>query len=72
MKRATLEATDENILRSIQESRGTNRCVRIMEFIQTLDSIEENRFISLDARWGEGKTFYVRQNRKVLGIFDYE
>ena len=66
MKRATLEATDENILRSIQESRGTNRCVRIMEFIQTLDSIEENRFISLDARWGEGKTFYVRQIEKSL------
>lgn len=66
MKGATLEATDENILRSIQESRGTNRCVRIMEFIQTLDSIEENRFISLDARWGEGKTFYVRQIEKSL------
>ena len=66
MKRATLEATDENVLKSIQESRGTNRCVRIMEFIQTLDSIEENRFISLDARWGEGKTFYVRQIEKSL------
>ena len=49
----------KNILRSIQESRGTNRCVRIMEFIQTLDSIEENRFISLDARWGEGKNIFM-------------
>lgn len=66
MKRATLEATDENILKSIQDSKGTNRCARIMEFIQTLDSIEENRFISLDARWGEGKTFYVRQIEKSL------
>ena len=66
MKRPTLEATDENILNSIHESRGTNRCVRISEFIQTLDMIEENRFISLDARWGEGKTFYVRQIEKSL------
>lgn len=38
----------------------------IMEFIKALDLIEENIFISLDARWGEGKTFYVRQIEKTL------
>lgn len=37
-----------------------------MEFIKALDLIEENIFISLDARWGEGKTFYVRQIEKTL------
>ena len=28
--------------------------------------IDGNMFISLDARWGEGKTFYVRQIEKTL------
>lgn len=66
MKKATLEATDENILQSIQEQTGTARNTEIMEFIKALDLIEENVFISLDARWGEGKTFYVRQIEKTL------
>ncbi|WP_371289141.1 P-loop NTPase fold protein [Dorea sp.] len=65
MKRATLEATDENILQSIADQIG-NRNARVFEFIKTLDSINDNRFISLDARWGEGKTFYVRQIEKTL------
>ena len=65
MKKATLDATDENILQSIADKLG-NRNARILEFIKTLDAIEDNRFISLDARWGEGKTFYVRQIEKTL------
>lgn len=65
MKKTTLDATDENVLQSIQDKIG-NRNARISEFIKTLDSIEDNRFISLDARWGEGKTFYVRQIEKTL------
>ena len=65
MKKATLDATDENILQSIADQIG-NRNARVFEFIKTLDSINDNRFISLDARWGEGKTFYVRQIEKTL------
>lgn len=65
MKRTTIDATDENVLQSIQDKIG-NRNACILEFIKTLDSIEDNRFISLDARWGEGKTFYVRQIEKTL------
>lgn len=65
MKKATLDATDENILQSIAYQIG-NRNARVFEFIKTLDSINDNRFISLDARWGEGKTFYVRQIEKTL------
>lgn len=65
MKRATLEATDENILQSIKETNGT-RNTEIKDFIEALELIEGNMFISLDARWGEGKTFYVRQIEKTL------
>ena len=48
MKKATLDATDENILQSIADQIG-NRNARILEFIKILDAIEDNRFISLDA-----------------------
>lgn len=65
MKKVTLEATDENVLQSIQDKIG-NRNACVLEFIETLDSIEDNRFISLDAKWGAGKTFYVRQIEKTL------
>ena len=66
MKRVILEATDENILQSIKEQVGTRRNTEILEFIEALEQIEGNMFISLDARWGEGKTFYVRQIEKTL------
>lgn len=60
MRRCTLEATKENVLQSIADNTY-NRSNDIKDFIEALEMIEGNMFISLDARWGEGKTFYVRQ-----------
>lgn len=65
MKREILEATDENILNTIKNNTF-NRNDDVKEFVETLDLIEGNMFISLDAKWGEGKTFYVRQIEKTL------
>ena len=65
MKRTTLEATDQNILNSIKENTY-GRTADVRDFIEALDKIEGNMFISLDARWGEGKTLYVRQIEKSL------
>ena len=53
MKRATLEATDENVLKSIKGQNSAQRNLEIKDFISALDMIEGNMFISLDARWGE-------------------
>lgn len=66
MKKATLDATDENILQSIKEQNITSRNSEIKDFVEALDMIDGNMFISLEARWGEGKTFYVRQIEKTL------
>lgn len=60
MKRVTLEATDENILNSISNNTYS-RNDDVKDFIEALDAIEGNMFISLDGRWGEGKSFYIRQ-----------
>lgn len=65
MKKCTLDATDENILQSIKDDTY-GRSDYIKDFIEALDLIEDNEFISLDAKWGEGKTFYVKQIEMTL------
>lgn len=65
MKRTAEEANIENILESIKENKY-DRTEDIMDFIIALDQIEGNMFISLDAKWGSGKTFYVRQVEQTL------
>lgn len=75
MKKLAEVATIENVLESIKENKY-NRTPDIIDFIMALEQIEGNMFISLDARWGAGKTFYVRQieqtlnylTRKIKGI----
>lgn len=65
MKKYVQEATDINIWKSIQQNLF-DRSEDIKSFIEGLDLIEGNAFISLDAKWGEGKTFFVRQIEEVL------
>lgn len=55
--------TDKNVLKSIKNNTlGRNKDVK--ETIELLERIEGNFFISLDAKWGNGKTFFVRQTEK--------
>lgn len=65
MKKLAEEATVENVLESIKENKY-NRTQDIIDFIMALEQIEGNMFISLDAKWGAGKTFYVRQIEQTL------
>lgn len=65
MKKLAEEATIENVLESIKENKF-NRTQDIIDFIMALEQIEENMFISVDAKWGAGKTFYVRQIEQSL------
>lgn len=65
MKKLTLEATDENVLNSIADDK-LHRSADVKDFINMLETIDYNAFISLDAAWGEGKTFFVRQAEMTL------
>lgn len=65
MRKLAEEATIENVLESIKENKF-NRTQDIIDFIMALEQIEENMFISIDAKWGAGKTFYVRQIEQSL------
>lgn len=65
MKRRNVDATDENVLESIRNNT-LGRNIDVKETIELLERIEGNFFISLDAKWGNGKTFFVRQTEKTL------
>lgn len=65
MEKFTIDATEDNVLESIKNDYY-GRSNDIKDFVTALDMIEGNMFISLDARWGEGKTFYVRQVEQTL------
>lgn len=67
MKKLAEEATIENVLESIKVNKF-NRTQDIIDFIMALEQIEENMFISIDAKWGAGKTFYVRQIEQSLNF----
>lgn len=65
MKKLNVEATDENVLNSIMYD-DLLRTEDINDFISILENIDYNAFISLDGRWGSGKTFFVRQVEMTL------
>lgn len=69
MKKLTLEATDENVLNSIADDK-LQRSSDVRDFINMLETIDYNAFISLDAAWGEGKTFYIRQVEMTLRYYN--
>ena len=65
MKTLTLNPTDENVLSTyLSDSIGRNK--DIFHFVNILDSLEGSYSISLDGKWGSGKTFFVKQTKMVL------
>ena len=68
MKKYVQEATDINVWTSLKENTF-DRGKDIREFIEGLELIEGNAFISLDAKWGDGKIFFVRQIEETLKYF---
>ena len=68
MKKYVQEATDINVWTSLKDNTF-DRGKDIREFIEGLELIEGNAFISLDAKWGDGKTFFVRQIEETLKYF---
>ena len=64
-KKYNIEPTDDNIKESIQ-CNNYGRVDFVKNFIEGLEMIDTNVFICLDAKWGEGKTFCVRQIEMTL------
>lgn len=65
MHSLVIEPTNENILKTFeQDALGRNK--DLFSFVHMLNSIDGNCAISLDAPWGAGKTFFVKQVKMVL------
>lgn len=60
MKKYELNITDESILDSINKDY-IQRNSKLNKLIEILNSIEDNRVISIDGNWGTGKTVFVKQ-----------
>lgn len=61
------DATEENVDKSIlKDSLGRLKSVLI--FIRFLDKLDEKTFIGIDGAWGCGKTFFVKQTKRILEV----
>ena len=69
MKNFELQATFDNVLETYKRDMW-GRNVDVRAFVELLHSIEESCSIAIDARWGSGKTFFVKQAKLVLDAFN--
>ena len=65
MKALDLLATEENIYTTFIDD-AIGRDADVFSFVSFLNSLDSGNVIALNARWGEGKTFFVKQTKLVL------
>ena len=69
IKSFELEPTKENLLETLSDdSIGRNRY--IYNFVRLCNALENKCSIAIDARWGAGKTFFVKQAKLVLDAYN--
>ena len=69
MKSFELQPTFENILKAFEDDL-LDRNIGVVHFLDLIHSLESGGAIALDARWGAGKTFFVKQVKMVLDAFN--
>jgi len=69
MKRADKLPTDENLINSLSNDT-IGRDKDIAYFVKLLSSITGNFTISIDDEWGNGKTFFVKQVKLVIDLYN--
>ena len=69
IKSFELEPTKENLLETLKnDTIGRNQY--IYHFVRFCNALDNKCSISIDARWGSGKTFFVKQIKMVLDTFN--
>lgn len=69
MKSLELQPTYENLINTfVEDSIGRN--ADIVSFADILNSLDEGCAIALDAKWGAGKTFFIKQTKMILDAFN--
>ncbi len=65
MDKYTLDPTEENIRLSIEKD-ATGRNDALYSFIEMLNNLDGLSHIAIDAKWGAGKTFFVKEVKYLL------
>lgn len=69
IKSFELEPTKENLLETLKnDAIGRNQY--IYHFVRFCNALDNKCSIAIDARWGNGKTFFVKQSKMVLDAFN--
>lgn len=69
MKSLEVKDTYDNLIQTFcNDSIGRN--IDVYHFISMLESIEGQMTISLDGKWGSGKTFFVKQSKMILDAYN--
>ncbi|MGN1027978.1 MAG: P-loop NTPase fold protein [Faecousia sp.] len=69
MKIMDLSPTSKNVLETY-ENDLIGRNLDVFHFVNLLNSIDHSASIAIDAEWGAGKTFFVKQVKLVLDAFN--
>ena len=68
LKKLELEATQEIVIQTFIND-NIKRNEELSNFLEILDNINDSVMISLDAEWGSGKTFFVKQIELLLNYY---
>lgn len=69
MRAFEIQPTSENVLTTFEKDI-LGRNIDVFRFVKLLNSLDSSCAIALDARWGAGKTFFVKQVKMVLDAFN--
>ncbi len=65
MKSFDLQATHENIIRTFTED-AIGRSTDVIKFVKLLNLLEGSYSIAVEAPWGAGKSFFIKQTKLVI------
>ena len=69
MRNFELQPTQENLIMTFEED-VLGRDIDIYNFVHLINEIDTSHSIALNAEWGAGKTFFVKQVKMVLDAYN--
>lgn len=69
MRSLEIEPTKENIIKVFEED-NIGRSKDVLRFVELINSLSSSETIALDAPWGSGKTFFIRQAQFVIEAYN--
>jgi len=69
MKAYDLQPSRENIMTAFTDNI-IDRNKDVVRFVELLNSIEDSCSIAIDGKWGSGKTFFVKQIKMILEMYN--